>query len=326
MKRIFFVFFLGTAILLSVAAQERNIALMPVVLDGTALPEALKPVLQQKLLQAVTAGGYGSDAGDFILTANLAAVEKSAVPTVPPQVSLKLELSLYVVNVPEKIIVDEYSVMTAGVDKNETAAYSRALRAFNPRDYRVKNFMEGVRTKIVDYYAGRVPVLIAKADSYAGRAEYDMAMSTLSVIPEAVPEYPKVAELMSRYYIMAIDREAEVLMAEAKAKLALDRTDEALELLASVDPLSSHFSEAGNRISDIESSLKEEKRRQAEKEMELFREKQELAERARQDEVMLEKMRLEASYSRSEAKAEIAGDVKKEISKWLFNELKLFRK
>ena len=109
-------------------AQERNIAVTPMLIDNVDIPERLCPVMQQKLLQIATGNGYGSNSQEFVLTANAVTIDKAAVPTVPPQVTVGVDVVLYVVNAAEQLIVDEYTVSLSGIGRNETAAYTAALK------------------------------------------------------------------------------------------------------------------------------------------------------------------------------------------------------
>ena len=54
----------------AVMAQERNIAVTPMLVDNVDIPERLCPVMEQKLLQIATGNGYGSRSQEFVLTAN----------------------------------------------------------------------------------------------------------------------------------------------------------------------------------------------------------------------------------------------------------------
>lgn len=303
-------------------AQERNIAVTPMLIDDVDIPERLCPVMQQKLLQIATGNGYGSNSQEFVLTANAVTVDKAAVPTVPPQVTLTVDVVLYVVNAAEQLIVDEYTVSLSGIGRNETAAYSAALKQLKPRSPGIRRFMTTVREKIVDYYAERVPVLIAKADSYAGRGEYDKAMDVLSVIPEAVPEYPDIAARMSDYYVQSLDREADRAIQAAKSEMALGNVENSLAILNSIDPLSSRFGEASTMIESLLQPMKEEEKAAYSEEVAVYNEQKEVAEQVQSNEKSREEMALQASYEESSARTVVEDSValKKRISEFLAKE------
>lgn len=304
MDKHFKLWFLCFCFPLVLFSQERNIAITPLLPEEVDIPESLRPMLQQKLLQIATTNGYGSESDDFILTANVMVLEKTAVPTVPPQINLTLEVSLYVINRLEKVIVAEKSVQIGGIDKTENSAYTQALKQLNPRKSEIRSFMTSTREKIVEYYTEKLPALLSKAQSLADMGNTDEALAVLSTIPEVVPEYPLVAELMSEFYLKSLDTECAGILREAQGKLAVKNYEDALDLLVTVDPLSSHFQEAGQMIDSIRSVISAEEARQYEMEWQLYQQQLELAEKARADEVMLRKMQLEASYKYADQEKE----------------------
>ncbi len=304
MDKHFKLWFLCFCFPLMLFSQERNIAITPLLPAEVDIPESLRPMLQQKLLQIATTNGYGSESDDFILTANVMVLEKTAVPTVPPQINLTLEVSLYVINRLEKVIVAEKSVQIGGIDKTENSAYTQALKQLNPRKPEIRSFMTSAREKIVEYYTEKLPALLSKAQSLADMGDTDEALAVLSTIPEVVPDYPLVAELMSEFYLKSLDTQCAGILREAQGKLAVKNYEDALDLLVAVDPLSNHFQEAGQMIDSIRSVISAEEARQYEMEWQLYQQQLELAEKARADEVMLRKMQLEASYKYADQEKE----------------------
>ncbi len=312
-----------------VGAQEQNIALTPVVLDGIDVPEKVRPALEQKLTQIVTSNGYGSLSYQFALTANVVVLEKTAVPTVPPQVNLTLEVSLYAVNTIDKVIVDELTLEVSSIERNEARAYTDAIKQIKPRSPQVRRFMTSVREKIVDYYAERVPVLIAKADAQAVAGNYDAAIQVLSVIPESVPEYPQVAQMMGDYVVKAYDDDAKRLIQAAKADFALGMVEAGLQKLVAVSPLSNYFDDASAVLNAmLEPMPEEEKEKEEVKEVvEQHQEQVKEAEVVKTDKVAFDKAALKASYERNESKnvtqsPDVKNSVSEKMSGWFFGKLK----
>lgn len=316
MKRIFWSI-ICCFIAVSLHAQERNIGITPVLPSGLDVPERLHSTLQQKLLQIATNNGYGSQSNDFILTCNVSVLEKTAVPTVPPQINLHLEVSLYVVNAIEKVIVAEKSIEIAGIDKTENSAYTQALRQLNPRKPEIRSFMASAREKIIDYYAERTPVLIAKAQSLAKTGKTDEALLTLSSIPESVPEYPAVAELMSDIFLQNLNKKNESIVISAQAAYAQKDYAEALDILAAVDPLSNQFEKASKMMTQIQSAMDENERQVKAEELEFFQKQMEYAQKVHEDEVMLKKAQIESSYKYASEIATDASLIGSSTSSWL---------
>ena len=87
--------------------QGNLIAITPFVEPIDGVPETAMRTLSNKLKQIATQNGFGAQGGEFVLTCNVIPIDKQAIPTMPVQYSLELEVSLYVVNMLEDIIIDE---------------------------------------------------------------------------------------------------------------------------------------------------------------------------------------------------------------------------
>lgn len=264
--------------------SEVMIGVTPALPAKMDIPEQAQKVLLQKLRQVSTQNGFGSFSGDFVLTANPLLINKSVAEIIPPQTLIELEISIYLLNIQEQIIVDEIAISGKGLNSNETRAFIQAIQVVNPRSPAVRTFMKGCREKITAYYTTRVPALLAKAQSLAEREQYQEALAVLSSVPESVDEYSAVAEQMVAIYLKEIDKKASGILQGVKAALATKDYEKALELLLQIDPSSTYFKEASTLIDSVKANID-------------AQEKTELEERQRalDDRMKLEKMRLEAA-------------------------------
>lgn len=322
---------LFSALTLNAMAQVDNgqrIAITPIVSDDLEIPAEAKKALSQKLLQMTTQNGFGATAGAFVLTANVNTVDKIASTTIPVQIIVDLEVSVYVVNLTENIIAAETSFSVKGMDQNDTKAQIKAINSINAKSPAVRKFMASAREKIVDYYSGRVTTIVAKAQSLADRGEYEEAIEVLAGVPECLEEYPMVAEKMSAMYTQMVDKSADSAIQEAKAKIALKDYPAALDALMTIDPTSSRFSEAGAMVDNIKQTIEqqeraaqeakaEKERKELEARMAEMEAKRAMAMKFHDDEVMLQKAQIEASkgYVRSERSYL---RLQRELSQWLF--------
>lgn len=302
---------------------QTQISITPMVPDELGLNENLSNTLKQRLLQMATINGLGASSGEFLLTANIIPMEKEVIPTAPPQVKVNLEVSVYAIGVAEQIIIDEYSFEVGAMGDNENNAMGKAFRKINPRKPEIKSFMASVREKIEKYYIDRTPVLIAKAQQLADREEYDKALSILATIPESVGEYLTVTEMMRSVHQQMIDKYALRSIQEAKNNMILKKYPEALDCLLYVDPMSSHTKEAKEMISQIQNNIEARDNAAYAARIKEQEQKMEMAQRAYDDEQVLKRMQLEASYNAAEQvnKSE-SESLKSQVSSWLFGKLK----
>lgn len=306
-------------------SSKEMVALTPVLAAELDLADYAKKILSQKMVQIVTQNGFGSSSGEIVLTANVAITDKQVTGTVPAQYIISMEVSLYVLNALEGVVIDETSVTLKGIDKAENRAMVQAINGLNPRSPAIRNFMNQSRSKIVDYYTTRIPSLLAKAKSLADRTEYEEALAVLSYIPESVDEYPAIADQMVKIYLKKANKDAQGLIQEANAQLAVKDYPKALNALIAVDPSSAHFGTAAKMINTIKQTINAEQKAALEVQLKQIEADKETRQRAQDDAVMLEKQRIEASkkaaenYNKSASGTDALNEM---VSKWFLGKFK----
>lgn len=302
---------------------EQRIAITPMVCEALDLPAEARAALNQKLLQMTLQNGFGSTGGPFVLTADVRTVDKQVTATAPPQYIVELEVLVYVVNLQEQLLAAETSFVVKSIQTSDTKAVIRAINQINARTPQVRAFMTAAREKIIDYYATRIPTIIAKAQSLANRGDYETALNVLSTVPESLDEYPMVAEKMTGIYTQMVDKYAAVSLQEAKSKLALRDYEGALESLLYVDPTSTRFDEATQMVDSIKGAIDAREQAQIQAQLEQMEAQRELALKMHDDEVMLKRMQIEAARKSSDSKLSSSdAETQSALKEWLFGKLK----
>lgn len=304
------------------SAQKSLIGLTPYVPEEIQITGAQRNMLGQKLLQMATTNGFASASGQFVLTVNAIPLEKHATPSVPPLVSVKMEISIYAVAVQEQVIVDEMSVEVTGTGRNESQAVTKALGKLNPRNAESRAFMASVRRNIENYYSERVPAITAKARLLADKGEYEAAIAQLSVIPETVAEYETALTMMTQIHMQMLDRQADELLALALVKSAAGDYAGALDALLKVDPMSGLAARARQKRDGICRMMQEQQLLAYEERLRRQDMEMEMAEKARQDGASFRDMQVDASYRTAEDWNRGASDsVVDGIREWLYGKL-----
>lgn len=311
-------------------SSKEMVAITPVVCEGAELPADAERALMMKMNQMVTANGMGASSLRYALVPNIVVVDKQTTGTVPVQFIVSLEVSFYVLDVTEEIIVAETSFTTRGIDRMEHKAVIQAINQIASRSPQVKTFMERSRSKIIDYYTTRIPALLQKAQSLADREQYNEAIALLAAVPESVDEYPLVADQMSAIYKKSLDQTAVGAIQQAKGAIALKNYEEAFEALQKVNPLSSYSKEAFAMIESVHQQLAEEERQQKEEEMRRYEDQLRQNEQARQDAVALQRLQLEtareagASVTAAATSAASGSDesFNDKVNKWFLSKFK----
>lgn len=299
-------------------SQKDMIGITPMVSSYLDLPDDAVRSLELKLTQMATQNGFGSYSGQFVLTSNVVVINQEATATAPVRYLTNLEVSVFVVNVMEDVIVDEMSFTVQGIDRLENKAIIRAINEIKPKTPRVRLFMDNVREQMITYYNTRIPALLAKAKGLSNRAEHDEALAILSAIPESVDQYPMVAEQMVAIYQKKIDHEAGIALIEAKGYMALGDYENAMFYIISVDPNSSKFKEAHATLIQMKGEFTAQQAEARKKEME----EMELAMKIYDDEIMLEKMRIQSAQKVGVELARSQGSLAESLNKWFYGKFK----
>ncbi len=306
LKKIFVTLLLATLSIGSLMSQttlssKEMVAITPVVCNALDLDANTKRILNMKMMQIITTNGFGSTSYRYALVPNIVILDKQIAPTVPAMYSIEFELSIYVVDITEGVIVEESSLLLKGVDRVEGRAYASALSQLNPRSPQMKIFMDNARTSILDYYTTRTTTLLKKAETLAEMERYEEAMTVLSPIPESVDEYPQVAEAIVAIYKKKLDKEAKIALQRVEILRSKEKFDEALDELATIDPASNYWDDANAQINktieaierkrvaaleaeklQLEAQIARAKELTAQKELELKLEEVKMVERARE--------------------------------------------
>ena len=282
-------------------ASKDMIAVTPLLASQLELSVEAKRVLQQKLSQMVTQNGFGSNSGMFVLTANAVTTDKRVTASVPAKYIVEMEVSIYVVNALEQLIVDEMSFTVKGIESSENRAVVRAFTQINTRSSSVRRFMNGCREKITDYYNTRIPTLIGKAQSFARMQEYESALAILTSIPDHVDQYPVISDQMVEIYTLMLDRDGAESVQKANGFIALRDYQGAMNELVAISPASNYFSEASRIIEQIKRTIDDKEKAELERQMRIYEDQKEAARIAHADAVELERMRIEAAQSSAES-------------------------
>ena len=204
-----------------------------------------------KLNQIVVQNGFGSAAGQFALVPNVMVVDKQVTRSTPQKYMIKLEISLYILDVLEQSIIAEKSFSLTGVDRLENRAIVQAVNQLNPRSATVRTFMGQTRSKILDYYSTRLPMMVRKADALAEQGKYDEAYVILSSVPESAEGYSMVLDRKTDIYKKFIDKSSAAALRDAQARIAAGDIDGSLAALENVDTESSSAAGISKVVADI---------------------------------------------------------------------------
>lgn len=297
--------------------SKQMVGITPMMYDQVKLPPDAKSAMTLKLRQLATQNGFGSMSQDFVITADVVTVDKQRTTTAPVQFIVELQVSIYVVNALEKVIINETSMGVKGIGAYDSKAIINAINQINAKTPEMRSFMNQSRTKIVDYYVTMTPSIMKKASSLAESGRYDEALRALSSVPTCIDQYPAVADMLKDVYLKKLDSQAQSAINKANAEIALGNYSKAIEAMVAIDPLSPQSSQVSGMISKIESKLSAAQKAAADLKLKEYEvKKAQLS--ASKSEADLSKSIVESAAKVAQAKANTATAAMLAVGSWLF--------
>ncbi|MDR3268176.1 MAG: hypothetical protein LBT83_03820 [Tannerella sp.] len=285
-------------------SRKDMVGITPVVSDEMDLPTAIKSVLENKTRQMVTSHGMADLSERFVLVPNITVLTKDVTATAPPMFALTVDISFFVLDAVEGVIVNEITYPIKAVDRLEDKAFIQAINKINPRSDEVRLFIDGSKRRILEYYKSHLSAIIKQAQSMAAQGNYEDALSRLSSIPEIIEGYDAVGNAISSIYGQYLNREAEMLINEAKSKIAVRNYSEAMEALAKVDPESDRFKAATDLVAKVKASIDAKEQAAIATQVKRYEERREDALRIHDDKVALTKQYIDAARDVGVAQAQ----------------------
>ena len=254
----------------SVAAQEHatGISLKAVVVDDD-IPTAAVKNIETKLQRALASNGIGDMdyTQRFVLAAKVDVVQNDVMPSNPPRVSKKLDLTLMVGDVVENKIYETCTMSLAGIGTNDAKAFVSAFSRVNPNNEDMQTMLAAAKEEIMAYYENNCDYIISNANSLAGQQKYDEAIARLMSVPEVCKEcYEKCQAAAAEIFGQKLDSECSALLNEAENEWMHSKDAEAAakvaEIFSRIDPLWTGYPEVVKFRNEISAKLSADEKRE----------------------------------------------------------------
>ncbi len=264
MKNIIFIIFLAVASS-AFAQQEDSNSAIAVSVAFTNQAESLSLSLQEKLrnkvAQILSRGGVAAEgwAQDFVVYPKINIYDEQTIGGTQNKVFVKAELSLYMKQTDNDLLFSSVAQTITGSGTNKETALSQAIGSIRPDSKDLQSFVAEGKKRILDHYAKNCNQFLNKARTYAQLGEYGEAFVQLFQVPvQAEDCYAKAQKEMQVVYLAWQKNNCQRGIQNAKAAIAVQDWNLALEYLTTIDPASSCFAEAGQLVSKIEGKVNEE--------------------------------------------------------------------
>lgn len=266
------------ALPLVINAQETSggISIRAIVADDD-IPATATNNIETKLQRALAANGIGDMdyTQRFVLTAKVNVTSNDVVPSNPPRVSKKMDITLIIGDVIENKIYETCTITAAGIGTNDDKAFVSAFSRINPNNEELQSMLARAKTEILEYYTTNCPGIIANAKSLAGQQKYDEAIARLMSVPDICMDcYKKCQNEAVEIYRKKLDNESSALLNEARNEWmhSKDATSAArvAEIISGIDPDWSGYSAVTALRDEISAKLSDNEKREWEFKMKQY--------------------------------------------------------
>ena len=249
-------------------SDESRISMCAIVPEGDIPAQAARN-LETKLTRAIVANGFADNgyADRFVLTAQVDITSKDVVPSTPPRVSQKMDVTFMVGDVVENKVYSTCTVSLAGIGTNETKAFISAFSKVNPKQQELQGMLQEAKEKILAFYTSHCDEIVTNARSLADMQKYDEAIFRLMAVPNVCSDcYKQCQEAAVSIYKQKVNTEGVALLNQAKAvwmkQPDASGAQEVASIISRIDPKSQNYSEVVAFRSEVSSKLEADAKRE----------------------------------------------------------------
>ena len=210
--------------------------------QGEKVPERINTQIEPILTRAISKFGIVADPfySQFFVAGRFDHTLDDIVSGPPTRYAIKTTFTIYIGDAVNQQVYATTSLELQGIGNSEERAYISALNTLTSKNGELSNFIEGAKSKIIEFYNKNYKSYLAKARTAMKLRDYEQALLYTSSIPECSAGYGEASELTSQIFQSNVDYDAEMLLAQARAVWAANPTiegaSEACSYLAMIDP------------------------------------------------------------------------------------------
>ncbi len=240
-----------------------RISLAIVMPKEETTPTSATKLLKNKLQQIAVRNGLSSDDGtpNFILTPVVNVYSKDMTPTIPPNILIDMEISLYIVDYSNKQIFSEITIHKKGLGTNETRAFIDAFRSIETKSSKFHTFVKQGKEGIIAYYNSNCDFIIKDAQTYVATQQHEKALNILMNVPRVCKEcYWSAMKLVPTIFKAYQKDNVGVNISRANSAWATHDFRTAAQYLSLISSDMPDYAKAQRLIQNIEVSLSQQEK------------------------------------------------------------------
>lgn len=168
----------------------------------------------------------------------------------------KVEFSLFIKQISSNLVFNSFSKTLSGSGKTKFLSITNAINQIKTQDNNYQKFILESKDIILKYYTDNCESIIKHAETLSSKQEYEKSISLLQSIPEILSvcytkAQSKSLEVYKKYQsVLCVQN-----ITKAKAFIATNNYESAIEVLEIIDPTSSCYPEVKKLIDQIASRI-----------------------------------------------------------------------
>ena len=239
--------------------EPANISIGVYIPDsGSGIPSGSTILFANRLTQAITLNGIGSLSTRFVIIPSATILSSNSTLSAPIQYVCKVEVTIALLDVVEKLILSQCSLQLTGVDNSYEMAMNQAFNKFNSRSPELKRLISQGKDKITSYFINNCDEILTKAETLYKTKDFETALTLTTNIPDINSSCSfKAKELTLIIFKEFENNRCQQLLQLAKTEYAQQNFNNALTYLSLIHKNTPCFEEANSLTADIAKNHKE---------------------------------------------------------------------
>ena len=257
---------------LAQGADEGRISIRALIPDRIILSADADRQLETKMQQLLTNNGFADNqyAVRFVLTAKVDITSKDVVPSTPPRISEKLDVTFFVGDVVENKVYASTTLNLLGIGINENKACISAINNIKTDNPKFKEMLEQAKVKIIGYYTNSCNEQITRAQTLTAIGQYDEAIANMMSVPNICSDcFYQCQQAAVSIYQQKIDAFGRQQLEKARNAWIknpnVDGAEEVVSIINKISPASSVFADVEKLRSEISAKLTADDQRELER-------------------------------------------------------------
>ncbi|MCF8234230.1 MAG: hypothetical protein K9G67_09435 [Bacteroidales bacterium] len=159
-------------------------------------------ILKSRISKAVSLNGLSAANESAVINIKpiISILSKEITATAPPMVTAEVEVAMLLTDKYKGNSYGEVIYQFRGVGQTEEAAFTEAFKRLNPRDPKMRAFIQKGKEETIRYYNSHCDIVLSKANGYISAKQYRKAYELLMNVPPVSREcYDKAMLKISEF-------------------------------------------------------------------------------------------------------------------------------